>query len=51
MVWGGRCEGVEDSFGCFSCSSVGRGEEVESIGRAEERAELLACFFGLGRLA
>ena len=31
MVWGGRSKGVEDSFGCFSCSSIGRGEEVERI--------------------
>lgn len=49
VVRSGRGEGVEDSFGRFSCSSVRGSKEVEGIRRAEERAELLACFFGLKR--
>ena len=30
-VWGGGCEGIEDPFGCFSCSSVGRSEEMKGV--------------------
>ena len=31
MVQRGSGEGVEDSLGCFSCPSVGRGKEVEGV--------------------
>ncbi len=51
MVGGVRCEGVEDSFGRFSCSSVGGGKEMEGVRRAEERTEFLTGFLGLERSA
>ena len=41
-------EGVEDTFGGFPRSAVRGGEEVEGVGRVEERAEFETGGVGLG---
>ena len=41
-------EGVEDPFGGFPRSAVGRGEEVERVVGVEEGAEFETCGVGLG---
>lgn len=42
-------QGVENPFGCFARAAVWRGEEVEGIIWAEERAELSTCLGCLGQ--
>lgn len=43
----GGGEGGEDARGGFARAAVGGREEVEGVGGAEQRAEFVACFFGL----
>jgi hypothetical protein len=41
------CQGGQDAFRCLTCTSVGRGEEMEGIIRAEKGSEFAASFEGL----